>query len=143
MPMPKSMAALGVSMTTVLPPTLIVPSSGWYIPERMFMRVDLPAPFSPRRQWTSPLCNDRVTSLLATTPGNVFVIPMTSTTGAEAPAVDSTFPLARERETSVGLLAMITLPSVLSRHPSPLEQLLHFVHLVDRRDLEGTLEGLP
>src|ERR687895_2944608 len=44
----------------------------------MFMRVDLPAPFSPRRAWTSPLRRSKLTSSFATTPGNLFVIPRSS-----------------------------------------------------------------
>ena len=43
------------------------------------MRVDLPAPFSPSKAWTSPLLTVRSTSSLATTPGNRFVIPFSST----------------------------------------------------------------
>ena len=38
------------------------------------MSVDLPAPFSPTRQWISWGATENVTSLRAFTPGNVLVI---------------------------------------------------------------------
>ena len=54
MPMPSSRPALGESMRTSRPSTWMVPLSGWYSPDRMLIRVDLPAPFSPSRHSTSP-----------------------------------------------------------------------------------------
>ena len=42
------------------------------------MRVDFPAPFSPNRARTSFSLTDSVTLSLATTPGNVLVIPSIS-----------------------------------------------------------------
>src|SRR5262245_22004294 len=45
------------------------------------MRVDLPAPFSPRSACTSPSRTSRSTRSLASTPGNRFVIPRSSRTG--------------------------------------------------------------
>src|SRR5664279_3431736 len=53
----------------------------------MLMRVDLPAPFSPRRQSTSPGMARRSIWSFATTPGNVLVIPTSSTAGVRTPAV--------------------------------------------------------
>src|SRR4029453_9431878 len=47
----------------------------------MFISVDLPAPFSPSRAWTSPPRTSRSTWSLARTPGNCFVIPRSSRTG--------------------------------------------------------------
>src|SRR6266508_2484783 len=44
----------------------------------MFMRVVLPAPFSPRRAWISPGSTVRSTWSLATTPGKCLVIPLSS-----------------------------------------------------------------
>jgi hypothetical protein len=38
------------------------------------MSVDLPAPFSPTRQWISPFSTLKLTSLRALTPGKVFVM---------------------------------------------------------------------
>src|SRR5918995_546962 len=45
----------------------------------MFMSVDLPAPFSPSRAWTSPLATERSTPSQATTPGNRLVMSRSST----------------------------------------------------------------
>jgi hypothetical protein len=42
------------------------------------MRVDFPAPFSPTSASTSPVEIDKFTESLATTPGNLFVIPRNS-----------------------------------------------------------------
>src|SRR5215212_161637 len=50
----------------------------------MFMRVDFPAPFSPRSACTSPLRRSKSTPSFATTPGNRFVIPLSSSRGASA-----------------------------------------------------------
>src|SRR6266545_6319665 len=44
----------------------------------MFMRVVLPAPFSPRSARISPSSTSRSTSSLATTPGKRLVIPLNS-----------------------------------------------------------------
>src|SRR5581483_9282852 len=48
----------------------------------MFISVDLPAPFSPSRACTSPCSTSRSTWSLASTPGNCFVIPLSSRTGS-------------------------------------------------------------
>ena len=55
MPMPRSKASLGEAMTTSRPSMAMVPSSGKYMPESMFMSVVLPEPFSPSRASISPL----------------------------------------------------------------------------------------
>jgi hypothetical protein len=34
-------------MRVAVPPSATVPASGWYTPARIFISVDLPAPFSP------------------------------------------------------------------------------------------------
>src|SRR4051794_18502638 len=44
----------------------------------MFIRVDLPAPFSPSKAWTSPLSTSRSMWSFARTPGNCLVIPRSS-----------------------------------------------------------------
>src|SRR5688500_6600168 len=54
----------------------------------MLMSVDLPAPFSPSRQRTSPGIARRLIRSLATTPGKVFVISMSSTAGAAPRAAE-------------------------------------------------------
>ncbi len=67
---------------TSRPSSRIRPSSGRTIPERMFMSVDLPAPFSPSRQCTSPRWTMSEMRSLASTPGYSFVISMSSTAGS-------------------------------------------------------------
>src|ERR1700680_945887 len=63
----------------------------------MFISVDLPAPFSPRRTWTSPGSRVRSMWSLARTPGKRLVMPLSSSRiglvpvePAEAPAGDFT-----------------------------------------------------
>src|SRR4051794_959492 len=82
--MPWSKAARGESMTTSRPPTAIEPESGCTIPARMLISVDLPAPFSPSRLWTSPAWIARSMRSLATTPGYALVMPRNTAAGAEA-----------------------------------------------------------
>ena len=48
-PIPKSFASFGLLIFTSLPSFLITPSSGWYKPNNTLIKVDFPAPFSPRR----------------------------------------------------------------------------------------------
>src|SRR5919197_5052657 len=48
----------------------------------MLISVDLPAPFSPSRACTSPRRRSKSIWSLASTPGNCFVIPRSSRTGA-------------------------------------------------------------
>ncbi|MDG0810763.1 hypothetical protein OMP40_16330 [Cohnella rhizosphaerae] len=45
-----------------------------YTPLSTFISVDLPAPFSPIRQWISPRSTLKLTSVSALTPGNSFVM---------------------------------------------------------------------
>ena len=45
-----------------------------YTPESTFIRVDLPAPFSPQIAWISPRCTVIVTFESALTPGNSLVM---------------------------------------------------------------------
>ena len=80
-PRPSSSATRGESIAVVTPSILIVPASGRTRPDRMPMSVDLPAPFSPSRQWTSPPRTVRLTSSFASTPGYRLVIPTISTIG--------------------------------------------------------------
>ena len=51
--MPRSIASDGLRIVTGSPSIRISPSSGSARPYRMFIRVDLPAPFSPSRAWIS------------------------------------------------------------------------------------------
>ena len=57
------------------------PASGRYMPERMLISVDLPAPFSPSSACTSPAQSVRSMPSLATTPGKTLVIPRSSQSG--------------------------------------------------------------
>src|SRR4051812_23184795 len=59
----------------------MVPESIGYTPVRALMSVDLPAPFSPMRVWTSPARSEKSTASSALTPGNEIVMPRISTTG--------------------------------------------------------------
>src|SRR6266540_5428740 len=81
MPIPAAMACCGAVKCTGCPSTLVSPSSGRCIPYKIFISVDLPAPFSPTIAWIVPLRTVRLTSELATTPGNRLVIPLSSTAG--------------------------------------------------------------
>src|SRR4051812_44070779 len=86
-PMPALIASPGSRNDTGLSSSRISPSSGWYSPNRTFMRVVLPAPFSPSRAWISPGSTVRLTSRLAITPGKRFVIPRSSSfIGPEPPS---------------------------------------------------------
>src|SRR5947208_3372718 len=85
-PIPASRASRGEPNVTGLPPRKIWPSSGWYSPVRIFESVDLPAPFSPSRAWTSPGRASKSTWSLASTPGKRLVIPRMATAGT-CPAV--------------------------------------------------------
>ena len=51
------------------------------MPMRIFMRVDLPAPFSPMRAWTSPGRRLKETALRTRTPGNDLSMSSISRTG--------------------------------------------------------------
>ena len=86
MPIPSSIAAAGEPMSTGRPSTRISPSSGRYRPYRTDISVDLPAPFSPSRAWTSPATTSKSTRSFATTEPNFFVIPLSSRAGGRASA---------------------------------------------------------
>ena len=78
MPMPWAIASAGVAKVTCGPSTLMVPSSGFCTPYRIFISVDLPAPFSPTRAWIVPARMVMSMSWLATTPGNRLPMPRSS-----------------------------------------------------------------
>src|SRR6476646_6658901 len=61
----------------------------------MFESVDLPAPFSPSSACTSPSAASKSTLSFATTPGNRFVIPRSSTAGGMEERAGETRGLAR------------------------------------------------
>src|SRR5437588_4957570 len=79
--MPSSIARRGEGMGVSTPSIRITPRSGLTRPQRMPISVDLPAPFSPNRQWISPPRTVRSMLSLARTFGNAFVMPRSSTSG--------------------------------------------------------------
>ena len=67
--MPAAMAPATVSEPCSAPSMRITPSLGSTTPPRIFIRVDLPAPFSPISARTSPRSTRRLTRSSAFTPG--------------------------------------------------------------------------
>lgn len=59
----------------------MVPASAPYMPNKMFMSVVLPAPFSPNRPSTSPRNNCRSMDLFACTPPKCLSMPRISSSG--------------------------------------------------------------
>ncbi len=80
MAMPTSWLREVVMCSMTSPRTLMVPESGGYRPVRMFISVDLPAPFLPTRAWISPSRTSKETPSRARTPGNVLMMLVISTT---------------------------------------------------------------
>src|SRR5688572_4193914 len=75
------------------PSISIVPRSGVITPPRIFIRVDLPAPFSPTRPMTSPDRTSMLKSESARTPGYDLLIPVSLRNGSaelDAAAVAAT-----------------------------------------------------
>src|ERR1041385_7283336 len=68
--MPRLRAAAGVRWWAGWPSISIDPPSGWCAPVMTLMSVDLPAPFSPRRAWTSPALRSNDTPFKARTAPN-------------------------------------------------------------------------
>jgi hypothetical protein len=89
-PTPAAIARAVSHPVTSRPNTSTVPASGAYIPARMRISVDLPAPFSPTRAWISPAPTSRLAPRLASTGPNDFSIPAIRITGAPAGAVSAT-----------------------------------------------------
>jgi hypothetical protein len=81
---PSRRASLGVRIETGRPSTASVPESAAKMPASTLMRVDLPAPFSPIQQWTSPALMSTLTSSSAWTPGNRFEMPVIVISGSDA-----------------------------------------------------------
>ena len=67
--------AAGCVKETSSPSILIVPSSGACTPARVFISVDLPAPFSPTIAWTSPAFRSRSTPCRTSTPTKLLRMP--------------------------------------------------------------------
>ncbi len=77
-PMPAVMAFFGEPNWAFLPSSKISPSSGCSSPYRTFIRVVLPAPFSPSRACTWPGDTERSIRSLATSEPNRLVMPFSS-----------------------------------------------------------------
>src|SRR5579884_252478 len=84
--MPSRSAVRGPSIATGAPSTSIVPPSAGCAPARIFISVDLPAPFSPTSACTSPASTSNVTPSSARTPGNDLTMSRIRSSGA-APGV--------------------------------------------------------
>src|SRR5436190_11866686 len=80
--MPASRASRGDPNVTGVPSTASVPSSGGCTPDRVLIRVDLPAPLSPSRQLISPARTSRLTPSSATTAPKYFEMFRASSRGA-------------------------------------------------------------
>src|ERR1700738_4264486 len=82
--MPQCVDWTGFSFGYFLPEMAIQPPrSGSSTPEMILMRVDLPEPFSPTRQCTSPTSSVRSTLRSACTPPKRFEMPDISRKGAK------------------------------------------------------------
>src|SRR5215204_5930201 len=79
--MPCAWAASGVASTISAPSKARVPASGGCAPETILRRVDFPAPFSPRRPWTSPGATSSDTPSSACTPWKRLESPDTERRG--------------------------------------------------------------
>ena len=78
---PASMAARALVKLVGSPKRRTVPWSGRWMPVRILISVDLPAPFSPSSAWISPGRRTKSTSSRALTPGKLLDAPVTSSTG--------------------------------------------------------------
>ena len=80
--MPSARAAAGSGIATASPARrMLPPGSAWCTPARIFISVDLPAPFSPIRAWTSPAQAENVTPASARDGPNVLAIARISSSG--------------------------------------------------------------
>src|SRR3954447_15906001 len=103
MPIPAAIASDGLRKCTSRPSRRICPSSGRCSPYRVFISVDLPAPFSPTIACTWPRRTASRMSRLATTPGKRLVMPRSSTANASPPrAPTSGAPSSAERPPPLG-----------------------------------------
>src|SRR5262245_9395738 len=79
--MPRSSASLGEEKCTGAPSTEYTPSSGEWTPDKILIRVDLPAPLSPRMQVTLPALTTADTSESAMTEPKYLETRSTSSSG--------------------------------------------------------------
>ena len=57
----------------------MLPPSAACAPERIFIKVDLPAPFSPTSAWISPPCTEKSTPSSTRTGPNDLLMPFIAT----------------------------------------------------------------
>src|SRR3954454_20172467 len=79
--MPALVAACGLLKETSSPRHTIEPASALCTPASTLISVDLPAPFWPSRQWTSPGRTSSSTPSSARTPGKVLTMPVSVSSG--------------------------------------------------------------
>src|SRR5580698_10512993 len=89
---PASRASRGLWGAKASLPSLIVPSSCRWMPAKIFMSVDLPAPFSPTTPSTSPSSSDNDTWWRTGTPRNALETRSISRRRGAAPAKASIQP---------------------------------------------------
>src|SRR5918999_2895736 len=80
--MPWALDASGEPNDTSRTSSAIVPASGVTEPAMTFISVDLPAPFSPSRAWTSPASTSKSTPVRACTPGYALLTSSRRRSGA-------------------------------------------------------------
>jgi hypothetical protein len=81
---PSEIAWRGESREKLVPSMVMVPVSGVSTPLMTLMSVDLPEPFSPTMQCTSPGRTSRVTWSSAATPPKRFDTPLATSRGSRA-----------------------------------------------------------
>src|SRR4051812_21320258 len=132
MPMPAPIASAGEENDSSRPSTSIVPESGFWTPYRIFISVDLPAPFSPTRACTVPRRTVTLTWSFAMTPGNRLPMSVRRTAMSEASLVSLTNPpVADETWAEPGSNATASGPGPGSRRV-----------LLARRHLDGAVDDL-
>src|SRR3954469_113897 len=117
--MPCARAVWTSRTTTGAPPMSTSPESGCSIPPATFIRVDLPAPFSPSSATTSPGCTSRETPFSACTPRKRFWMFRSWRTGT--PMTAESMPASAPAKLGESLSEVVHV--VLSQHPGRNEYL--------------------
>ena len=110
--MPAFIAACGLANDTASPSHSTCPSSGRCTPESTLISVDLPAPFWPSRQCTSPARTSNWTPSRARTPGKVL------TTSVRRSTVVALRRRPQEGSSYATSLASTAAPTTPARGPS-------------------------
>src|SRR5215210_3272841 len=137
MPMPRAFDSAGVENLTTSPRSSISPSSGVWTPERIFIRVLLPAPFSPTSPWISPGNSSKSTLSSAVAPPNRLVTPRNARIGPGLFCSDASIDGSVGR--SAGSVAVVS--AMISRLACPtlLSQLRLVLHVVVQPDVSGCI----